>query len=498
MSEPYIFVHIPKTAGTSFRKTLEDCDPVAILYDYGPNHIDVNGGLKEFIVQNKKNIICGHVSYKKYANTVAPKNVLSILRNPIERIVSEYQHKVRHNNLDMTLFDYSSATWRINSQKRLLDGLDINGVALIGITSHYNVFILLARKITGLQLATLSLNTAPKSDKHKRLELSAIDINELFRLNEIDLAFFVDVAESFRKKIEIHGINTIPNNSAKFEFRVDKKHGIYGWIEKKSEDCFFIALTVNGKIRCIVSPDEQRINYDKMGLSQSDFCGFSYPLSLLGAMKGDEVGMTVLGAPGFCKTLLLSNDTFPQGESTDIRLSNHYDDVAKADSGGFDKTHTHDLDVRTLPVFEVTRVSSSVTQSRIHKWHLDYPVTGQIFKPKSHFKLVGWMLPIGKAAFRCYIRNGPAIEYFEFNKLRPDVARNFTQHPAKWVGDNDMHGFKYELSQLSAVAGFELGFEFEGNRIPVAHIRVRTPTLLDIFLAKIRQKLRIMLPKASG
>jgi hypothetical protein len=320
MKKVFFFVHIPKTAGTSFRKTIEKNEQVAMFYDYGEKSPESTPALLEKVrddeslnetsvfFQNKLNVICGHVIFKKYAACVRTRDVLAIMRNPIERVVSEYQHLTRHANLSKNFTQFILSPQQINKQSKMLGGIDISSGAIIGLTSHYEQFLNLASQRLNVTLETSLLNKAPVSDMKERLRISPAEINHAFELNRKDLTLFRNVAISFHGMLQQHGVKTVPENGLKGSFRINSSGQLVGWVGRSDQECFFVVLTVDNKFRAIVGLDQPRKEVARRGLSKSEICGFSYPLSLLGASPGSKVGLKILGAPQFRKTLVVPSE----------------------------------------------------------------------------------------------------------------------------------------------------------------------------------------------
>ncbi len=152
-----------------------------------------------------------------------------------------------------------------------------------------------------------------------------------------------------------------------------------------------------------------------------------------------------------------------------------------------------------FPSFHVKRIPSARLKARVFKWHLDYPASGQLFEADGHLQLAGWMLPLAgeQAAYRCYVRSGSAVEYFDFNRRRDDVGKKYQQQIIVAPEPKPCHGFAHALSPEVAAEGFEFGFELDGEWIVAAHISVRTPSAFNLFVARIKQKLRTRLAKAT-
>lgn len=314
----HFFVHIPKTAGTSFREALERNELAHVLHDYGKGDPNSDADLmaidyKELTPEHgifrpeKYNFICGHVSYRKYAHCVTPDSVVSIVRNPIERLVSEFQHSKRHDGFTGGFTDFYTNpaydSFVQDKQSKMLKGLELSPGPMIGLTSHYKYFVELYSSKLGLPMELVAVNTAPVSDKEERLHISPAEIKSAYRWNKIDIDFFFEKGRIFAGLIQVFGYNTVPPVEAEWNCRIDESRRVVGWLSCGYKDCYFIVISVNGDRRVVIALDQNRSDIYEKGLSENPTCGFAYPLSLLGVEKGDKLSVEVLNAPGFKKTL---------------------------------------------------------------------------------------------------------------------------------------------------------------------------------------------------
>jgi len=308
MKKVFFFIHIPKTAGTSFRQALSENKKINMLYDYGEDSHESNAVLvandpaeitleNKIFHSNKYNVICGHVPYRKYAHCVSNDCVLVLLRNPIERIVSEYQHLKRHAVIDVGFAEFSSAAVQVNKQFRMLARLGGESGAVIGLTSHYKYFLDVCSSVLGLPLRSIDANRAPLSDMESRDAISAKDINTAFEYSAKEIKFYFSKAREFSRKISDAGFNTCPAPNIRWNFRTQNNNRLIGWMDCGKNDCYFLEVKVNGERRAILGLDQERADIVDKGLSESLVCGFNYPLSLLGACSGDTLQLSVLGAP---------------------------------------------------------------------------------------------------------------------------------------------------------------------------------------------------------
>ncbi len=313
IKEIHFFVHIPKTAGTSFRIALQQNPIVRMLYDYGDRSSESSSELKEVRAREllpdhpvfhlgKYNFLCGHVNYQRYAQCVREENVISIVRNPVERIVSEYQHLKRHGGLTASFEEFSSSAKQQNKQWRLLKGLKIDQGALIGLTSHYKFFIELFSNTLKLPVQAISINNAPLSDTEERFNITPEAIKAAYQYNKKDMSFFFNLVQRFAESIAKVGYRTIPDDNTTWNCRIDNGKRVMGWLACGHNDCFFIVIGVNGESRVVVSLDQPRQDLIDKGLSDNAVCGFSYPLALLGISQGDRITVEVLGSAKFQKS----------------------------------------------------------------------------------------------------------------------------------------------------------------------------------------------------
>lgn len=139
------FVHIPKTAGTSFRKGLEH--EVNVVTDYPKTQSemvkrviydkkDKYGFFQELKVENSW--LAGHVSFRKYSSIYSPLAVCTFLRDPVEQVISHYNHFVTHSNYNKGLRHFIGESRFCNVQSKYLSGVPIELLGCVGIQENYS------------------------------------------------------------------------------------------------------------------------------------------------------------------------------------------------------------------------------------------------------------------------------------------------------------------------------------------------------------------------
>jgi hypothetical protein len=149
--DTYLFVHLPKTAGTSFRVAIENLfGAERVAYDYTPEARETNDFVVEHYYERKDLeelrahlmsmravILGGHFAYRRYASILPPSRVITFLREPVARVVSEYHHFRRTKGLRDSLLEFASREMRRNLQSRMLQGAELEAMAFVGITEEY-------------------------------------------------------------------------------------------------------------------------------------------------------------------------------------------------------------------------------------------------------------------------------------------------------------------------------------------------------------------------
>lgn len=215
---PYIVVHIPKTAGTSFRVAIqESINKSSILFDYGEHSKKTSKKVLNFTYgeeqeklplymfnQNIKFLI-GHFSISKYYESFPNARFCTFLRHPIQRVISEYKHKQKLNDYKETFQTFYSQKNQINRQYSLLQGMNLDQLFCFGLTEEYDKSIRLFNKMTGSNLQILELNLGKKNIQEK-YELDEGVYKALKQLNDKDIQLYEEAKNLFYKKLQEYGI----------------------------------------------------------------------------------------------------------------------------------------------------------------------------------------------------------------------------------------------------------------------------------------------------
>jgi hypothetical protein len=208
---PFLFVHVPKTTGTSLRLAVEQVFPGRVAYDYSPRshetselvHTHVYGeknlpALHALLVEEGKVLLGGHFHYRKYAEIFSPDHVLTFVREPLSRVVSEHQHACRHNGFEGTLLEFATTKRNRSLQASMLEGLSFDDTALIGISERYGDSLRLLQHRIGWRLPELVRNVNPtRKALSGSYTLTKEEEAELRSCNALDLELYAEAVRRF-------------------------------------------------------------------------------------------------------------------------------------------------------------------------------------------------------------------------------------------------------------------------------------------------------------
>jgi hypothetical protein len=207
-----VFIHVPKTAGTSLRNSLVEAMPDAVkVFWYGPNtglikgdFINASGreartpsgvlALRRRFTPEQRLLLAGHFRAANLVHCFHPASFITFLRNPVDRVVSTYRHHVRHMGYEGSFADFYQSPRYINTLSRLLSGVDLRHVGFVGLTEHMRDMLPALSRHLGVELRNRKDNVdrgsgRPIIDDRTRARIMALNEEDLrlYRLVEADL-----------------------------------------------------------------------------------------------------------------------------------------------------------------------------------------------------------------------------------------------------------------------------------------------------------------------
>ena len=183
--EKKLFVHIPKTAGTSFRHALDEFGGVCC--DYGKQSQETTGLIQEKIYQSKDEFLayecfmasdyewlCGHFPVNKYLNWFSSRNIVVFVRDPIEQVISHYNHYVSYFGFKEDFTTFCNKPMAQNIQSRHAAGIPVELLGFVGVTEKYHDSLTLLNQQLQSSYAQRKSNVNPS----KRMEATGLTAQE--------------------------------------------------------------------------------------------------------------------------------------------------------------------------------------------------------------------------------------------------------------------------------------------------------------------------------
>jgi len=287
---PFLFVHVPKTAGSSFRVALENYfGSDAVYYDYGQDSAVTHPKIVEYTYQkhdrylikkdlfNTIKLLSGHFPYHKYGPLFRPRDIITFIRKPDQQIKSHFEHYVRHHNYKKDFISFIKEKRFINLQSRNLRGIPLEAYGFIGITEFYNDSVDLFNQYYNLNIENLSLN---RNEDRTSLfyDIKENELELIHKLNEDDFRLYERALKQFNqhkdcikneKSFLRFGLSKLPPRQAKLR--------ISGWLTcYESDQAQKITISVNGKKQKSVNCSTYISLGQERNLNRNGFIGFTF------------------------------------------------------------------------------------------------------------------------------------------------------------------------------------------------------------------------------
>ncbi len=216
MNKHILFIHIPKTAGTSFRIAAEEYfGKENTFYDYTLLSDETSKEIKtaiydandlyqlySMISKSEDSFLSGHYSVEKYDRVYSALNIVSFVRNPIEQVISHFNHYKNYHNYKKEFVDFMKEPRFRNTQHSMLHRRPLAYYGFLGLTEEYATSIEMFNALYGTELLPIYANT--KSEGSLKIEdIDKKTQDQIKRLNSKDIKLYESIKKQFelRKKL---------------------------------------------------------------------------------------------------------------------------------------------------------------------------------------------------------------------------------------------------------------------------------------------------------
>lgn len=286
-------MHIPKTAGTSFRLGAEDFwGRERVVYDYGQKSPATTlitqdylyGRRKDFwsfkwaCKKNRATMVAGHFNATRFISLFGVDNTLTFLRDPLQRMASEYSHFVRNYNYKGSFYDFYSQAVMHNRQSKILHGVDIEAIGFLGITEDYpkGLEIINSRYDVEIPCRKDNQGGAFFGSAH---DVSSEDAEEFCRLNKRDIVMYDRAVSLFNSRYRMFKEGATWAHARLVECKPGRLAG-WAWWEGERDDPVDVEIWVNNEYLDIVPAVDFRPGLCRHLPPRGGYVGFHLPVKL--------------------------------------------------------------------------------------------------------------------------------------------------------------------------------------------------------------------------
>ena len=297
MQDPLIYLHIPKTAGTSFRVSAEKYFGESnVLRDYGVDSATTSADIIQSFYDTEdlsalrergrnSKLLCGHFSLPRYREVFPDSAVVTFFRDPVNRVVSEFVHFSNHHGYTGTLEDFYKDPKFQNRQHHTLGGAKPVDLDFYGLTEQFDKSLEMFNKRYSTQLVASSLNKGSYGPD-SIVKPSDRQVREIEHLNQADIALYALAVELFEQQSGQSRIAGFIGTRYRGNFGGLKDNTLYGWVaDTETGQPATLRIAVNGVYIKTVTADRIRPDLVRHGIHKDGNCGFEIQLKDLGQVS---------------------------------------------------------------------------------------------------------------------------------------------------------------------------------------------------------------------
>lgn len=297
-SRRLLFIHIPKTAGTSFRHGLSQAlGEGSGCYDYGPDDTNTSDIVKAHYYSAKDlwqfqkafessayKFLSGHFPAQRYIHMIGAPNTIAFVREPEQRILSAYRRHTKNKGYQGSILDFIHEERFQNQQHRMLKHSPLSSYGFLGLTESYPQSVRYLNAQFGLEIPIIERNTE-RSRLSEMHQVGEELHEEIKTLNQLDIALYQQADRLLQTRLEL-ALNNLPFTRGCVDSINNRM--VRGWaVRDLSDSPVRISVLVNDEEITQVTATDNRPLLKALGLGRGGRIGFEARLP--GLKAGDTV-----------------------------------------------------------------------------------------------------------------------------------------------------------------------------------------------------------------
>lgn len=258
LKQPLFFIHIPKTAGTSFREAaIKRWGKAKVCSDYGDSRHSSSAvrtlvhekqdyyTFENHLRSKRIRMLSAHAPVKFYRRIFNAMQLVTFVREPVERTISHYYTACSKQGFTGSFESFCNIPEHQNVQSRYLEQMPLEALGFIGLTEHYADSLEIFNKSFSENLRVLSLNQYAGTKADGKSSLSDAELTCARAINTDDTALYQTARDIFATRLQMHRENK-PYTHGKIQ-QLSRKR-IEGWaLTSGVKQAADVEIWVNGQ-----------------------------------------------------------------------------------------------------------------------------------------------------------------------------------------------------------------------------------------------------------